>query len=130
MLILLKKLSEDIIVEKSYIYSMVGFENKNGNFNYINKFRLEGRTIQGKSFLISHLKQIYIFFQKSIKIKCECFKWFAVLTVLQIIGSKEFSLIFYIPKLQRTYTVTLTRNIVSYLSQKELESIFGSSLEK
>lgn len=113
------------MVKKTYIYSVVGFENHNNYFNSINKFRLEGKTTQGKKFMLDHLKQIHIFFQKSIKISCETFNWFTVLTIRQILGIWEFTLIFYIPKLQRTYTVILTKNILNYLHPSELANIFS-----
>ena len=70
LLSLLKNLAGNIFVKKGYIYSVVGFENRYNHLNYINKFRLEGRTVQGKNFMTSHLKQIQIIFQKSIMIKC------------------------------------------------------------
>lgn len=87
MLALLRRFSSFIIVKKSYIYSAVGFENTNSYFNFINKFRLEGKTSQGKNFMISHLKQIQVLFQKSIKMHCDPFKWFAVLTIRHVQGS-------------------------------------------
>jgi len=87
MLEILKKLTPHIFIKKSYIYSAVGFQNKFSHLNYINKFRLEGRTVQGKNFMTSHLKQIHILFQKSLLIRCDCFKGFAVLTARHITGS-------------------------------------------
>jgi hypothetical protein len=76
--------------------------------------------------MINHLKHIHIFFQKSIKIECENFKWFSVLTVRQILGSWEFSIIFYVPKLQKTFTAALTKNVLSYLDEEALGRIFTS----
>jgi hypothetical protein len=123
MLNLLKRIAPFIFVKKDYIYSVVGFENTNSHLSFINKFRLEGRTVQGKNFMTSHLKQIHILFQKSIFMKCDCFKGFTVLTVRQISKSNEFQLIFYIPKLQRSFIANLTHNILSYLDHQTVEFI-------
>ena len=65
--------------------------------------------------MIPHLKYIHILLQKSVKIACEHFKEFAVLTIRQIERSVEFNVIFYLPKQQRTFSVVLNRNILDYL---------------
>jgi hypothetical protein len=57
--------------------------------------------------MIPHLKYIHILLQKSIKMHCEHLKEYAVVTVRQITKSIEFNLIFYLPKLQKTYSVNL-----------------------
>jgi hypothetical protein len=117
MLNLLKKIAPNIFVKKDYIYSVIGFETDDPYFNYINKFRLEGKTLQSKNFMIPHLKYINILLQKSIKINCECFKEYSVLTIRQIDKSIEFNIIFYIPKLQKTYSINLHRKTIRFLTQ-------------
>jgi len=74
MLKLLKHISPNIFVKKDYIYSIIGFETEDPYFNFINKFKLEGKTVQNKNFMIPHLKYIHIMLQKSIKINCDYFK--------------------------------------------------------
>lgn len=102
-------------MKKDYIYSIIGIENPHSHFNYINKFKLEGKTVQNKQFMIPHLKYIHVLLQKSTKIVCDSFKEFAVLTIRQIEKSVEFNVIFYLPKHQRTFSVVLNRNILDYL---------------
>jgi hypothetical protein len=57
--------------------------------------------------MINHLKQINVIFQKSIKIKCKCLREFAVLTIRKVKYSEEFNIYFYVPKLQKTFSLSL-----------------------
>jgi hypothetical protein len=74
--------------------------------------------------MIPHLKYFHILLQKSIKIICDHFREYAVLTICQIERSVEFNIIFYIPKYQRTYSINLTRNIIEYLQPEHKLILF------
>ena len=66
--------------------------------------------------MLQHLNHIHNIYQKSIKIKCDNFKEYAILTIQQILKSVDFTVIFYIPKLQKTLTITLNRNTIHHLN--------------
>jgi len=65
--------------------------------------------------MIPHLKHLHIMLQKAIKIKCELFKQFAVLTIQHFEWSQQFSLIFYMPKLKRNFSVNLNKKLLAYI---------------
>ena len=68
---LLSEVAPHIFIKKDYIYNIIGFEGRDGYFSFINKFRLEGKTVQGKHFMIPHLKHLHVLLQKTIKIQCD-----------------------------------------------------------
>lgn len=76
---------------------------------------MEGKTVQNKKFMITHLKCIHVLLQKSIKIISEHIHEYAVLTIRHVQRSCDFNIIFYIPAYQRTYSITLNTTIIDYL---------------